>query len=242
MWLEQVWANLVETDRLNHELLLQTAKEISSFDWCIVKHWGEILSLLASRSNLHAWEIGRLALGLLLSLEIDQKDAIGLIEIVLQSYTALGIQLTPTEREALSKYSSGKCKKALQEIFSITISCEQERRYVAKEKLMIRIQRANRWANAVPSEYSVPIQLSDEEIDSERLDFVLCSKSDSINAELVNQSYFRRRWIEYTSWIVSLLEESKQDIIWPRIHLGAKQLKAEASFESIKSAYKTKPA
>ncbi len=177
VWLQEVWSQLVETDRLNSQLLLRTAGELAKYEWCMLKRWAEILAPVSTRSNLHAWEIGRLALGLLCTIDIDPRDAFGLVEIVLQAHSTLGIAVTSNEKMALDKYATGKSKKSILELVAIVDKEGPEKVRTAKRKFMIRLQRAQRWANVAPAGFSQPVSLTSDEVDSEHIELASLSYS-----------------------------------------------------------------
>ena len=185
VWLQEVWSQLVETDRLNSQLLLRTAGELAKYEWCMLKRWAEILAPVSTRSNLHAWGIGRLALGVLCTIDIDPKDAIGLVEIVLQTHTTLGIAVTSNEKMALGKYATGKCKKSILELVAIVDKEGPERTQAAKQKFMIRLQRAQRWANVAPAGLSQPVSLTSDEVDSEHIELASLSYSKAESSSSV---------------------------------------------------------
>ncbi len=186
VWLQELWASLIEQDRLNTPLLVQAASELARYEWCVAKRWGELLAPVASRSRLHAWELARLALGLIGKIELDQKDVLGLIEIIHDAHTTLGIAVTPQEKVVLANYATGKCKKLVAEIVEIVDQTTQQRTRAAGEKLMIRLARAEAWTHAIPDDRRMPIALTDSEIESERIDVSQLAERQALRSRELN--------------------------------------------------------
>lgn len=74
LWTTETWAQLTDDDRLDIPLLLDVLNEFQHQTWIVPRRWSEILSPVAKRFPLHAWDMAKLVLGMLTTFPFGAKD------------------------------------------------------------------------------------------------------------------------------------------------------------------------
>jgi hypothetical protein len=152
LWTIETWSQLVDDDRLDIPLLMTVMAEFQNQDWIVPKRWAEVLTPVATRSPLHAWDMAKLVVAMLETYPFEAKDVAPLLEIVLEAYTWLGLPSEDEELETMRKFSVGKSKKTIEAIAKLRFvedgEAAEARNSAWNSRANRRVERARRFSFA----------------------------------------------------------------------------------------------
>ncbi len=144
----ECWIALVESDRIDFEVLVKTLGEVSAEGWVKVNRVGEVLAEVASVSALHAWVVASVIDSYLAVTDPFPRAVATLLESLDECCELLGRAVTPELANRLKGIKSGKAKTLAKSLLDRSDTLTPARETAITDALNARLTRAERIANS----------------------------------------------------------------------------------------------
>ena len=140
----ETWITLIESDRTDLPILIETLFEVMAGGWVKVNRIGEMFAEIAAASPLHAWTVASLLEAFLTRCNPLPRNVAALLELLDECCQQLGRAISGELKESLQSIKSGKAKSAAKSLLERPDQITPDRAAAVAAAMAARLARAER--------------------------------------------------------------------------------------------------